>query len=163
MKRIYLTGFMGAGKSTLGPKLAEALGWNFLELDDSVAAQEERSVPQIFAVNGEAYFRETERKILHQTILLEETVIACGGGTPCYFYNSEWMNRNGTVIWLKEDESVLIARLLNEKAHRPLLRDLPEEEVKNTIRKLLAEREPFYKNATITVTSPTVEKILNSL
>jgi len=163
VKRIFLIGFMGAGKSTLGPPLAKALEWSFTELDHHIEMAEGASIPDIFSKKGETYFREAERKALRRTILLEEAVIACGGGTPCFFDNIEWMNANGMVIWLKEDNEVLAGRLAKETTSRPLLKGLTHHELVQYVTGLSAVREKFYSRAGSVVESPTVEKILDHI
>ena len=96
--RIFLTGFMGSGKSYTGRRLSEALGIPFIDLDHWIEDQEGQSIQAIFEKSGEAAFRQIEREALHQMIAYEQAVIACGGGAPCFFDNMEWMNRHGITV-----------------------------------------------------------------
>lgn len=163
MNRIYLIGFMGAGKSTLGRELAASMGYAFLDMDELICRQAGRPVSDIFAENGESFFRILEREILHQTILAHHTIIACGGGTPCYADNMDWMKRRGVVIWLQEEASVLAYRLSNEQAGRPLLKHDENSTLEDHIRILLSQRESIYARAHFTLSNASPDKALRLL
>ena len=147
--RIYLTGFMGCGKSHSGRLLARQIGYAFADLDDIFEQSAGCSISVYFARYGEAAFRQEEAVILRRTAGLERYVIACGGGTPCFHSNMEWINTHGLSIYLKASPRLLAARLLPERAHRPLLRDIQDAELENFIREKLAVREPFYQKSAL--------------
>lgn len=147
--RIFLIGFMGSGKSYVGKKLARLMQRPFIDLDNRIETNAQRSIREIFAQDGEAAFRQMERQALHETAQLDSAVIACGGGVPCFFDNIAWMNANGVTIYLRVPEEVLFRRLKAGKVHRPLLRDLSDTELRQYIRDKLAERELFYRQASV--------------
>lgn len=99
MKRIFLMGYMGSGKTTLGRAFARAEGLEFIDLDWYIEERLHKSISELFAERGEEGFRNLERKMLHEAGEFEDVVIACGGGTPCFFDNMEYMNRQGTTIF----------------------------------------------------------------
>ncbi len=140
---------MGCGKSYIGKGLAQKLGWEFLDMDDFLEANEGMTISQIFAEGGEKLFRELERNYLHATYDFNQTVIATGGGAPCFFDNVDWMNTNGQTIYLKTPVSILVNRLEKETAHRPLLAGKTSEELHQFITNKLVERNPFYEKANL--------------
>lgn len=148
-QNIYLLGFMGCGKSYIGKGLAQKLGWEFLDMDDFLEANEGMTISQIFAEGGEKLFRELERNYLHATYDFNQTVIATGGGAPCFFDNIDWMNANGQTIYLNAPVEVLVNRLKKETAHRPLLAGKTNKELTQFITNKLAERNIFYKQASV--------------
>ncbi len=145
--RIFLIGFMGSGKSHVGRQLAKAAQMPFLDLDDYIEQQEQRPIRDIFAQEGEAAFRQMERAALHRTAELPEAVIACGGGTPCFFDNMDWMNRHGVTVYLQTPADILFQRLQAGKNKRPLLATLDDAALQSYITNKLNEREPFYLQA----------------
>lgn len=145
---------MGSGKSHTGRRLSEVLGIPFIDLDHWIEDQEGQSVQTIFQKSGEAAFREIEREALHQMIAYEQAVIACGGGTPCFFDNMEWMNRHGITVYLQTSVAELCRRLLPEMAHRPLLKGLNEQTLLSFIEERLALREAYYFQAQVIATLP---------
>lgn len=162
--RIFLTGFMGSGKSYTGRRLSEALGIPFVDLDNWIETQEGQSIQAIFNASGEAAFREIEREALHQMIEYGQAVIACGGGAPCFFDNMEWMNRHGITVYLQTPVDDLCRRLLPEMAHRPLLKGLDEQALPGFIGEKLALREPYYLQSQVVATLPgALEEMLVAL
>lgn len=149
--RIYLVGFMGAGKSTLGKKLANKSGFLFQDIDTLIEEREQKSINQLFNQNGADYFRKVEREVLHSTKQSVNIVFATGGGTPFFFDNMEWMNLNGTTIYIRHDEAVLFSRLRESKSNRPLVNSLSDNELKKFIFDHLVQREVFYKKAKLIV------------
>jgi shikimate kinase len=150
---IFLTGFMGAGKSTLGRGTAQQLNWPYLDLDDQIEAQEQRSIRAIFEKEGEAYFRRAEQAALSAVIKLPEAhLISTGGGTPCHGDNMQRLKQGGLTIYLRPAPEVLIHRLQEMRAERPKLREIPADQLAPFIHHLLAEREPFYRQAHLTLT-----------
>lgn len=139
--RIYLIGFMGAGKSTLGPLLAKELGYSCIETDNLVERLAGKTIPDIFNIHGENYFRELEKQVLHFTQLCEDTIICTGGGTPCYADNMEWMKQHGLTVYLSCDDEVLIQRIASNQKGRPLFTDT------HSVFKLLHSRIVDYQKA----------------
>ncbi len=147
MRRIILIGYMGSGKTTVGKALAKELGLQFYDLDWYIESRRRKTVPQLFAERGEDGFREIECNMLHEVAEFEDIVLSCGGGTPCFFDNMDYMNRQGEVIWLKADAEVLYKHLLMGKTERPLLKGKSPDELIAFIREQLEKREPFYAKA----------------
>lgn len=150
--KIYLIGFMGSGKTYRGRQLSEKLGIPFFDLDEQIVNHEGKTINEIFENSGEEYFRLVEKDLLHIiTESHDSMVMACGGGTPCYFNNIEYMKRSGTTVWLNTPLDVLAARLLKEKDHRPLLKDLSADQLKAYIIKKFADRKIYYEQASVVV------------
>lgn len=147
MKRIILIGYMGSGKTTVGRALAKELGLQFYDLDWYIESRRRKTIPQLFAERGEEGFREIEHNMLHEVAEFEDIVLSCGGGTPCFYDNIDYMNSLGEVIWLKADPEVLYKHLLMGKTERPLLKGKSPEELITFIREQLEKREPFYSKA----------------
>lgn len=148
---IYLIGFMGSGKTTVGKKLATQLNYNIIDLDDQIEEKYRITIPDIFNRFDENAFRKIEHDVLLETINLKNTVISTGGGTPCFFNNMEIINKNGTSVYLKLHPKSIHKRLLESKRRRPLIEDKTEEEQFNFIVSKLAERENFYQTAHHTI------------
>jgi shikimate kinase len=148
---IYITGFMGSGKTTAGKKLASVLGWSFTDLDKEIERITNRTISEIFAEYGEEFFRKTESDILYNLYIQDNAVVSVGGGTPCFHGNMDFMKNNGLVVYLRMTPGQLKSRLSKEKGERPLLKGLSGEEILNFIRQKLSERESFYNQATIIV------------
>lgn len=162
--KIYLTGFMGSGKTTIGKVLAHGLGYAFLDLDDVIEKQRGKSVQQLFQESGEDFFRDLENRALMETESLTRTVIATGGGTPCFLNNMAWMNRHGLSIYLKVPAKVLFDRLSRQASTRPLISGLQGEELLLYIERKLTEREPFYeKSHFVCLAAAPVQEIQESL
>ncbi|MDH4069540.1 MAG: shikimate kinase [Ignavibacteria bacterium] len=149
--RVYLTGFMGSGKSTIGPILANSIGWSFVDVDSAVEESAGRSVQEIFEGEGEAAFRMLERKVIDATEQMTRTVIALGGGTIASEQNFRQVARAGILVYLQVDRDDLTKRLRN-KANRPLLAtSVRDVSVHETLDALFKVREPFYAMADIVV------------
>ena len=151
MIRIILIGYMGAGKTTVGKALAKELGVPFYDLDWYIESRMHKTVAQIFAEKGEEGFRKIEHNMLHEIAEFEDVIVSCGGGTPCFFDNIDYMNQQGPVIYLKADPEVLYKHLVMSKNDRPLLRGKSPEELITFIREQLEKREPFYTKAKYTL------------
>lgn len=149
-RTIFLVGFMGAGKTTFGKKLAKKLQLEFVDLDDAVCAA--YGYPSVTALVGEKgidFFREAESKTLRE-IDLADKVISTGGGTPCYYDSMAWMKEHGTVIYLELDKKTLYNRLRqSDMNERPLLKGLDDEGLQQFIHDKLQERLPYYTQAHI--------------
>lgn len=147
MKRIILIGYMGAGKTTIGRALAKELGLDFYDLDWYIENRRRKKIPQIFEELGEEGFRKIEYNMLHEVAEFENVILSCGGGTPCFFDNIDYMNQQGDVVYLKASPEVLYKHLLMGKAERPLLKGKSPEQLIDYIREQLAYREQFYSKA----------------
>lgn len=153
--RIYLTGFMTSGKSTIGPILANVLGLNFIDLDKEIEDEERCAVVDIFEQKGEAYFREVESNILKKYSEQSNVVISLGGGTITKKENYDMMKNTGLIIYLKASPQNLYMRLKN-KTDRPLFKDLvlgqnSEEDFIKRIKEMLDNRQHFYEKADIII------------
>lgn len=142
---------MGAGKTTVGKELSKDLGIQFYDLDWYIESRMRKTVAQIFAEKGEEGFRKVERNMLHEVAEFENVIISCGGGTPCFFDNMDYLNEQGETIYLKADPEVLYKHLLMGKVERPLLKNKTPEELIAFIREQLERREPFYSKAKYTL------------
>ena len=138
---------MGAGKTTLGRRLAMRLGISFYDLDWYVESRMRKTIPQIFAESGEQGFRLMERNMLHEVAEFEDVVLSCGGGTPCFFDNMDYMNSRGETVYLKASPEVLCQHLRMARTERPLIKGKTPDELLAFIRQQLADREPFYLKA----------------
>ena len=147
MQRIILIGYMGAGKTTVGKQLADDLGLMFYDLDWYITSRMHRTVAQIFEEGGEEGFRKMEYNMLHEVAEFENVVLSCGGGTPCFFDNMDYLNQQGETVYLKATPEVLYAHLKMGKTVRPLLLNKTPEEVEAFVKEQLAQREPYYLKA----------------
>ena len=138
---------MGAGKTTVGKSLSKNLGIPFYDLDWYIESRMRKTVSQIFAEKGEEGFRQIEYNMLHEVAEFEDVIISCGGGTPCFFDNMDYLNQQGDVVYLKATPETLYKHLLMAKVERPLLKDKTPEELIAYITEHLKEREPFYGKA----------------
>ena len=138
---------MGAGKTTVGKALSKAMGLQFYDLDWYIESRMRKTVPQIFAERGEEGFRLIEHNMLHEVAEFEDVIVSCGGGTPCFFDNMDYMNGQGDVIYLKADPEVLYKHLLMGKTERPLLKNKTPEQLIAFIKEQLEKREAFYSKA----------------
>ena len=147
MRRIILIGYMGAGKTTVGKALAKELRMPFYDLDWYIESRMHKTVKAIFDERGEAGFRKIEHNMLHEVAEFEDIIISCGGGTPCFFDNIDYMNRQGETVYLKATPEVLYGHLKMGKTIRPLLLNKTADEVQVFIREQLAQRESYYSKA----------------
>ena len=147
MVRVILIGYMGAGKTTVGRALAHELGVPFYDLDWYIESRMRKKVPQIFAERGEEGFRKIEHNMLHEVAEFENVVMSCGGGTPCFFDNMEYMNSLGDTVYLKASPEVLYEHLKMGRTERPLIKGKEHGELLQFIANQLAERELFYNQA----------------
>lgn len=147
MKPIFLIGYMGCGKSTLGRALARCTDWQFIDLDAYIEGRYHSTIKEIFAQKGESGFRRIESEMLRECADFPDTVIACGGGTPCFYSNMELMNQKGVTVWLTTPLPRLLERLGRNRAKRPILADKTDDELRDFVVKALADRLPFYSQA----------------
>jgi shikimate kinase len=145
--KIFLIGFMGCGKSTLGRKLSSALNLTFIDLDTFLEEKYYRTIPQIFAEEGEDSFRKKERNVLEEVSMFDDVIVATGGGAPCFFDNMELMNNSGFCVFLDIETSTLVSRLINARIERPLIKGKSPEELYEFIEMMMTKRRPFYEKA----------------
>ncbi|NCC09153.1 MAG: shikimate kinase [Bacteroidia bacterium] len=157
MIRIFLIGYMGAGKTTLGKALAHHLQIPFIDLDWYIEERFHQTVSDLFTQRGEAAFRELERAMLHEVAAFEDVIISTGGGTPCFFDNIAFMNREGQTVFLDVHPTVLFRRLRVAKQQRPILQGKQDEELKAFIAEALEKRAPFYTQAQYTFRADELE------
>jgi shikimate kinase len=151
--KVFLIGYMASGKSRMGRELAECLGYGFIDLDDLFEEKYKITVLDFFEKYGEGHFRKIESDLLKEVIALDDTIISCGGGTPCFFDNMDMIKGNGVSIYLKMSVKELVARLAIFRKRRPLLKDKPVEELEEYICNQLRERELYYYRADVVVNS----------
>jgi len=163
--KVFLIGFMGSGKSTLGKKLALKLGYHFADIDKVIESEIKMSIADYFQQNDENAFRELENTTMKNIDMPENSIIATGGGAPCFFDNLDWMNQNGLTIYLSLSPKALVKRLENGIEQRPVLQNLSGEELEEFIAVRLKEREKFYQQAKLTIKGidQTAEKVIEIL
>ena len=156
--KIFLIGFMGCGKTHWGKLLGQRLNIPFFDLDEKIAEHEGRSIPEIFAREGEEYFRLLEKDVLHLLSESHETfVMATGGGTPCFFNNIDYLKKQGTVVWINCSTDCLYNRLLKEKSQRPLISNIANSDLKSYIIKKYSSRKIFYQQANVILPEDQIE------
>ena len=159
MTRILLVGFMAAGKTTLGKALASDLGLQFVDLDHYIENRYHCTIAHLFAERGEEAFRQIERNMLHEVAEFEDVVISTGGGTPCFFDNMDYMNTQGTTVFLEASPEVIFTRLTIARVQRPLVKGKTADELRQYITEMLERRAPSYNRATQTVCHNYLENI----
>jgi shikimate kinase len=148
--KIFLIGFMGSGKSFWGRRLSEKLRMPFFDLDDQIEEHSGKPITDLFREKGEEHFRLLEKDLLHIiTESHDSFVMACGGGTPCFYNNLDYMKQAGTVVWINLSPDQLFERLRKEKEHRPLIRDLSDEQLRSFILRKFADRKMYYDQADV--------------
>ncbi len=160
--KIFLTGYMGSGKSTLGSKLARALELPFFDLDKMIEEQEGMTIASFFEQKGETTFRQIEAEMLRNfTQENDSFLLSTGGGAPVFHQNIDFMNENGLTVYIEMNPKSLAQRLAPARAERPLLKHLSDDELENFVAEKLKEREPFYKKARLVINglSPNVNSI----
>ena len=164
-ERIYLIGFMAAGKTTVGRKLATALGYQFIDLDDYFEARYKVDIHTFFGKYGEKLFRSLEHERLMKTFNMKEVVVATGGGTPCYLNSMEEINKNGTSIYLEMTPKAIASRLADAARKRPLVEGKSGDELVEYIQNKLEERLKFYQKAHLVVDglNPNVRELIKEL
>ena len=157
MRPIFLIGYMASGKTTLGRALARLLGREFIDLDFYISQRFHKSIPELFKEYGEEGFRDIEAAMLREAGEFEGTVIACGGGTPCFRENMDFILNRGQVIFLEASPERIIKRLKIAKTRRPLIEGKTEDELREYIDTHLSDRLPHYRRAHITIASDRLE------
>lgn len=157
MKPIFLIGYMGSGKSTLGKALGERSGLRFIDLDEYIESRAGASIADIFADRGEVFFRELEREALSEVASFDNVIVACGGGTPCRPGAMELMNRQGLTVFLNASFPRLLVRLKEGRSARPLISNLNDSELERFIEDSIKGRMPYYSQAAMTFDSDRLE------
>ena len=152
-ENVYLVGFMGSGKTHWGKAWAAASQRSFIDLDEVIEKTAGTTIAEIFETKGEGHFRSIEAATLRACAALTNTIIACGGGTPCFYDNMQWMNENGLTIYISCTSAEVLQRVALEKEKRPLLNKLNPAELVFFIEQKLKEREPYYSQAKVVVAS----------
>lgn len=158
---IYLIGYMAAGKTTIGRLLAGRLGYSFVDTDEWISNETGLSVSDYFKMQGENAFRLEEQRLLRYVSMSERTVVACGGGMPCFFDNINLMNQSGFTVWLNTPYEVLISRLKDVNHQRPLLENV--QKLEDFVVQQLAERSVYYKQAKIHISLTSPEQIIEDI
>lgn len=160
-KNIALVGFMGAGKTVVGKALSRQLGMIFIDSDDAIVEKEHRAISDIFAKDGEPYFRKVEKEVIKEISQRDGLIIACGGGVVLDKENMSNLKRNGLVVYLQATAEVIFERT-KSYAHRPLLN---VEDPQREIVKILEQRLPFYSQADYAVDTSdlTIEEVVNKI
>jgi shikimate kinase len=168
---IFVVGYMGSGKSTFGKRLANHLGYGFIDLDHLFEETYRIDIAGFFSKYGETVFRKMEHELLEKNLNHREMVVSCGGGTPCFFDNMQIMNKNGVTVYLQLTPAALAQRLAQARKKRPLLETLPGGDLEQKIMLHLAGREHFYLQAQLVVdgisvdlskTADIIKKLINS-
>lgn len=149
--RIYIIGFMGSGKSTAGKKLASLLNWPFIDTDKKIEEYTGKTISEIFEQEGEENFRIVESKILRDLKSDSNSVVATGGGTPCYQSNMDFMNETGLTIYLKLTPGQLLKRLSESKGERPLIKNMDRSALLQFIEEKLVSREKWYERSDVVI------------
>ena len=149
---LFLIGFMGSGKTFIGQKLAEALGFDFIDMDHYLEEKTGATIPEVFEREGEVYFRQLEHNILLELKDKSNCVFSTGGGAPCFHGSMEIMNECGITVYLKVEPKNIVKRISDQRTHRPLLRNFANDfELLNFVKNKIAERNEFYSQAKIIV------------
>lgn len=162
MKPVFLIGYMGCGKTTLGEPLAKVMGWRFVDLDLYIEEKAGMTAKEVFMTHGEAHFRELELEALREVALgADNTIVACGGGTPLQEENMELMNRLGVTVWLRTSVERITSRLVlpDQRNKRPLLNDMSDSEIKASAARGIEARTPFYEKAHLQFDSTYLESV----
>ncbi len=149
----FLIGYMGSGKTHWGKIWAAANQLSFVDLDEVIEKKAGKTIAGIFEISGEDHFRKIEAEALRTCVDLQNTIVACGGGTPCFYENMQWMNDTGITIYIACTSPEILQRVLSEKEKRPLLKKLNQAELLFFIEQKVEERLPFYSQAKVTVQS----------
>jgi shikimate kinase len=164
--KIFLIGFMGCGKTHWGRLVSQKLNMPFFDLDEKIVEHEGRSIADIFKKEGEEYFRLLEKDLLHLISESHESfVMACGGGTPCFYNNIDYLKKQGTVVWINCSTECLYQRLKKEREERPIIADFSDNELKAFIIKKNSSRKIYYQQATVILPEEhfTIENLVNKI
>ena len=148
---VFLVGFMGCGKSSIGKKLANSTDWKFVDMDNIIESRVSLSISEIFNIKGEAWFRALEREVLNEFVDQKNIIVATGGGVPCFGDNMDIMNQIGHTIYFKVSTENLFGRLKRGRENRPKIKELNDIELLTFIEETLSPREVFYNKASLLI------------
>jgi len=151
---VYLVGYPGSGKTTIGKLLAIKLNRSFTDVDKYIENRYHRTIATLFEEKGEAGFREIERRSLQEISGFENVLVSTGGGLPCFFDNMDVMNQTGMTIYLKTNVNDLLNRLDSNIHNRPLINGKSSEELRDFVEMNLKKRESFYNQAKCIIEVP---------
>jgi shikimate kinase len=160
---IYIVGYMCSGKTTLGKELAEKLNYRFIDLDEQIVSSTGLSIFDFFSKYGEEEFRLKERELLLHHLEDQDTVIATGGGAPCYSDNIDLMNRHGMTVFLDTPVDVILNRISVKPEDRPMLKNIPADQLPGYVRTHLGSRRGFYEKAKIRVEEADVDAVMQMI
>ena len=154
---IFIIGYMASGKTTFARALARETGREFVDLDFYIEQRFRMSIARIFESQGEEEFRRMEAAMLREVGEFENVVVACGGGTPCFLGNMDYMLSRGTTIWLNTSPQRITLRLVANRKHRPLMADKADHEILDEVIAGLDRRFPYYSRANILFSGENLE------
>ena len=165
MDRIYIVGYMGAGKTTAARRLAQRMGWEVVDTDALFEEKYKISVNDFFNKYDEPLYRKLESEVLKATESLDHVVVSTGGGTACFFDNMDWMNRHGLTVFLRISPQAAVDRVIHSRHKRPLVEGKSEEELTEFVNQHYASRLPFYEQARITAKSEDfdIERLMEAI
>lgn len=149
MRNVFLIGYMGVGKTTIGKLLSAELNVEFIDLDKYIENRYRKTIHELFDKKGEDGFRKIEREMLHEVATFQNVLISTGGGTPCFYDNMIYMNKMGVTVYVKASVEQLVSRLLASKNARPLIQNKSPYELKEFVTQHLAQRQTYYSQANI--------------
>lgn len=149
MKPLFIIGYMASGKTTFGRALSRELQKQFIDLDFYIEQRYRKSIPRIFEERGEAGFRTIEAEMLREVGEFEDVIVSCGGGTPCFHDNMDYMLSRGDTMWLEATPERIAERVLANPGKRPLLNGKSADELAQAIAEGLESRLPHYSRAKI--------------
>lgn len=147
MNKVYLIGLPGAGKTHCGKWLAKQLNWDFIDLDSLIEQELGKHVSEIFDEHGEEVFRQLESEVLKKTKKMSSSVISCGGGTPSWGNNMDWLLANGLTVYLNTPVEMITGRIMRNSEKRPLFQGLEESQISSKLYSISESRGPFYSRA----------------
>ena len=149
MRNVFLVGYMGVGKTTIGKLLSAEMDLQFIDLDKYIESRYRKTIKELFNKKGENGFRKIEREMLHEVATFQNVLISTGGGTPCFYDNMIYMNKMGVTVYVKASVDQLVSRLLASKNTRPLIQSKSPHELKEFVTQHLQQRQEYYSQANI--------------
>lgn len=154
---LFIIGYMASGKTTFGRALARQTGMQHIDLDFYIEQRFHSTVREIFATKGEDEFRRIEGAMLREVGEMEDTIISCGGGTPCFGDNLDYMNSHGLTVCLQASDDVIADRIIQAGNKRPLMAGKSREEILQTLQEHMEKRRPYYDRAQLIISGDRLE------
>lgn len=154
---LFIIGYMASGKTTFGKALARSSGLQHIDLDFYIEQRFHSTIREIFATKGESEFRRIESAMLREVGEMTDVIVSCGGGTPCFGDNMDYMNSHGLTVCLQASENIIANRIINAGNKRPLMAGKSKEQIIETLRQHLEVRKPFYDRAAIIISGDRLE------